>query len=214
MKDSNIAASRCDHWKIICLLTPLGFLVCGGIAMCCLYKPGERIDALGYWIIAIMWTPSIISALVVLFWLLTFFIPAPKAFRDRSVIYEHHPTLGVYIYEPTIDAWMQGRTTVDKKAFLLRGRGRSPSNDQLGLWSQIEAQLSELIKVAIEAVPEPPRSEFRAKFLKTDLVLAEVRIERDLTIYLFFSSPIEDEIELAPMVVFSDWIVTAAEWVC
>jgi hypothetical protein len=68
--------------------------------------------------------------------------------------------------------------------------------------------------VAIEAVPEPPVSDYRAKFSKADLVLAEVRFERDLKVYLFFSLPIEDAIELAPMVVFSDWIVTAAEWVC
>src|SRR5688572_10449226 len=90
-------------------------------------------------------------------------IPCPKPqgfiarwFADPSFVYERHPVLGDYIYEPTIDAWMQGRISADKKVFLLRGRGRSPSDVQQRLWSQIEARLAELVELAIEAVPEPP----------------------------------------------------------
>jgi len=44
--------------------------------------------------------------------------------------------------------------------------------------------------------------------------IVDVRIEQDRTIYLFFNVPIDEEMELAPVVVFSDWNVTAAEWVC
>jgi hypothetical protein len=58
--------------KLVCIcalvLSPFVFLVGGGIAMCCLYKPGERIDALGYWILAIMVTPYLLMGLSFLIW--------------------------------------------------------------------------------------------------------------------------------------------------
>lgn len=36
--------------------------------MCCLYAPGERIDARGYWILALMVTPYLLMGLSFLIW--------------------------------------------------------------------------------------------------------------------------------------------------
>ena len=36
--------------------------------MCCLYEPGERIDARGYWILAIMIVPYFLMIALTLFW--------------------------------------------------------------------------------------------------------------------------------------------------
>jgi hypothetical protein len=44
-------------------LSPLIVLLAGGIAMCCLYRPGERLGPLGYWIV---WTMLAASFLIVL----------------------------------------------------------------------------------------------------------------------------------------------------
>ncbi|MDX1948007.1 MAG: hypothetical protein SFU86_21590 [Pirellulaceae bacterium] len=99
------------------------------------------------------------------------------------------------------------------KVFLLRGRGRVPTAEQFALWRQIEPRLPELTQAAREAVPEPPVEKFRARFFPADLVLAEVRLERDHSIHLFFTLPLEAELELAPQVIFVDWQVTATQWV-
>jgi hypothetical protein len=47
---------------------PFIFLLAGGIAMCCLYEPGERLDALGYWILSIMGVPYLLMVLYLLIW--------------------------------------------------------------------------------------------------------------------------------------------------
>jgi hypothetical protein len=140
-------------------------------------------------------------------------LPSPRWFRNPSLLYEHHPQLGDYIYSPTIESWTHRRATREGQLFILSGRGRSPSDDQLELWNEIEARLPELIGAAVEAVGEPPLTPRRAKFSKTDLVLTEVRMEPDRSFAFFFGSPVEDELGMGPTVTFSGWAITAAEWV-
>jgi hypothetical protein len=140
-------------------------------------------------------------------------IPSPRWFRNPSLLYGHHPQLGDYIYSPTIESWTQRRATGEGQLFILSGRGRSPSDDQLELWDEIEVRLPELIRAAVEAVADPPVAPRRARFSKAELVIAEVRMELDGAFAFFFGSPVEDEVEMGPMVTFSGWAVTAAEWV-
>lgn len=55
----------------LCVLlgfSPYLLLVGGGILMCCLYAPGERIDARGYWILAVMLVPSFLMVALSLIW--------------------------------------------------------------------------------------------------------------------------------------------------
>jgi hypothetical protein len=81
------------------------------------------------------------------------------------------------------------------------------------LWKEIETRLPELTKAAVEAVREPPVTRRRATFSQADLVLVEVRIELDGSFEFFFKSPIDEEIDMGPMVTFSGGIVTGAGWV-
>jgi hypothetical protein len=53
---------------VILVSSPFILLLGGGIAMCCLYKPGERIGSLGYWILAVMLTPYFLMILLMLVW--------------------------------------------------------------------------------------------------------------------------------------------------
>jgi hypothetical protein len=46
------------------LLSPFILLVGGGIAMCFLYAPGERLDARGYWILAAILIPYFLLVLL------------------------------------------------------------------------------------------------------------------------------------------------------
>ena len=52
----------------ILLFSPFILLVGGGIAMCFLYAPGERLDARGYWILGIMVVPYFLMMTVTLIW--------------------------------------------------------------------------------------------------------------------------------------------------
>jgi hypothetical protein len=58
-------------WKIcaaLLLLLPWPLLIAGGITMCVLYAPGERIDTVGYIILAIMLLPLFASLLITAVW--------------------------------------------------------------------------------------------------------------------------------------------------
>jgi hypothetical protein len=140
-------------------------------------------------------------------------LPSPKA-HHPSLLYEHHPQLGDYIYEPSINAWTHRRAMMDGQLLLVRGRGRSPSDEQINLWEEIEARLPELTGAAVAVIGEPPVKPRRATFSRAALVLVEVRMELHGSIEFYFSSPIEDEIDMGPMVAFSGWTATRAAWVC
>lgn len=47
---------------------PWLFLIGGGISMCVLYGPGERIDAIGYVILAVMITPLLAFYMLAIIW--------------------------------------------------------------------------------------------------------------------------------------------------
>jgi hypothetical protein len=51
---------------VIAALCPYGVLPAGGVAACSLYRPGERIGALGYRIVALMLVAAFIPALTLL----------------------------------------------------------------------------------------------------------------------------------------------------
>jgi hypothetical protein len=60
--------TRRDRWKLISGLVAFGFLVVGGIAMCCLYERGAPLDARGYWIVSVMLAPLVLVGLLFSFW--------------------------------------------------------------------------------------------------------------------------------------------------
>jgi hypothetical protein len=68
MNKLELATDRRNRWKTICGLTTCVFLVGGGIAMCSLYEHGERLDALGYWILVVMLTPLLVFGVVFMLW--------------------------------------------------------------------------------------------------------------------------------------------------
>jgi hypothetical protein len=51
---------------VIAALCPYGVMLAGGVAMCCLYQPGERIGALGYWILSLMLVAASVPVLTLL----------------------------------------------------------------------------------------------------------------------------------------------------
>ena len=56
---------RSSPWVVVLALLPWITFVGGGMSMCVLYEPGERVDGLGYSILAFMVTPLLIWAIVV-----------------------------------------------------------------------------------------------------------------------------------------------------
>ena len=61
---------------------------------------------------------------------------------------------------------------------------------------------------ALEALRKTDQSR-----LSDTLKLSEVRIETDTTFALFFDTPVGDQIDMWPMVVFSDFKIIRSEWV-
>lgn len=53
-----------SKWVVLLALLPWLFLVGGGISMCVLYKPGEKIGTVGYWILAIMVAPLLATGVL------------------------------------------------------------------------------------------------------------------------------------------------------
>jgi hypothetical protein len=146
-------------------------------------------------------------------------LPSP-ADRHHSLIYENHPQFGDYIYSHTIESWTQRRQMLDGQPLLLCGRGRKPTDEQIALFQQIDARLTELNASAIEAVQPPPTKVSRVwlkrppEFSRNELSLREVRIEEDLTFELFFDTHTGDSIDMWPVVEFRDWHVASSEWAC
>ena len=53
-----------SKWVVLLALLPWLFLVGGGISMCVLYAPGEKIGTVGYCILAIMVTPLLAAGVL------------------------------------------------------------------------------------------------------------------------------------------------------
>jgi hypothetical protein len=135
--------------------------------------------------------------------------------RPASVIVEQHPELGEYTYSPSVPhGWTHWRAMRDGHTFTVDGHGRRPTDEQLRLWYGIEARLPELIAAAIQAIGEPPIKPRRTKYSKDGIALCYVQLEEDGSFLLGFTSPVEDEIEMSPVVAFSGWSVAQAEWSC
>lgn len=147
----------------------------------------------------------------------TIALPSPTE-RSRRLTYESLPEFGDYIYSP--ESWTQRRQWLDGRPLLLCGRGRKPSEEQVALFLQIDERLLELTTLAVNAVDAPPiqppssPSNRLPQFSRDELVLREVRIEKDLAFALFFDTPTGDAIDMWPMVTFTDWRVRDSEWVC
>jgi S-methylmethionine-dependent homocysteine/selenocysteine methylase len=138
-------------------------------------------------------------------------LPSPTE-RHPSLAYEEDAVLGSYIYSPQIESWTNRRVKSDGEKFLLMGRGRQPSHEQLTLWRNLESQLERITAMAIAAVKPPP---LRADlFDSRTLKLREIRLEPDGTVSVFLDCPaVEDATPVGPMVTFRGWEVAAARWV-
>jgi hypothetical protein len=144
-------------------------------------------------------------------------LPSP-AERHPSLVYGHCPDFGDYIYSPTTTSWTQRRAMSNGQSLLLRGRGRSPSAEQVALWQAIDLRLDKLTEMAMKAVDPPPLEAQRTLFSNTPvfsraaLVLQEVRLEQCGSQF-YFNHPLGKKIHLWPVVSFADWRVTGSEWV-
>ncbi len=138
-------------------------------------------------------------------------LPSPID-RHPSLVYECHPQLGDYIYSPLINMWTQQRSTIDGRVILLAGRARSPTNEQLALWSEIDERLEVLTATAVNSAVALLVGQHEDLFRPNELVLHEIRMEADGSFVFFFGFPREDEVWMWPMVVFSDWVAGPAQW--
>lgn len=139
-------------------------------------------------------------------------LPSPIV-RHTSLIYECHPQLGDYIYSPSTNLWTHRRTGIDDRAILVTGRARSPTNEQLALWSEIDKRLFELTTAAVNSTAALLVGQRADHFKPDELVVREIRMEADGSFAFFFGFPREDDMEMWPMVVFSDWVARKAEWI-
>ena len=64
--------------------------------------------------------------------------------RHHSLIYENHPLFGYYVYCDTTGLWSQLRVTEDGREFMLRCQERTPSNERLKQWEEIDSRLTAL----------------------------------------------------------------------
>jgi hypothetical protein len=146
-------------------------------------------------------------------------LPSPAG-THRTLSFENDPAFGDYIYSTTTEAWTQRRAFVDGRPLLLCGVGRKPTTAQKLFWGEIEGRLDELTVVAAASVGPPPAEPgfglFRKQpaFSAKELVLREVRLEVENSFEFFFNTPTGDRIQMWPVVTFTEWRVTAAEWAC
>jgi len=157
-------------------------------------------------------------------------LPCPSDLDPRLL--EHHPELGDYV--SGTNSWTQDRVVDGGPEFLLFGRGSRPSDEQVSVWQVIDERLSELVTKATATVQDPRRKprllellaraiavvlqtprmgSTKAEFSRDALSLSQVRLERDGSFALFFHTPLEDEIDVSPMVVFRSWEVAESRWV-
>jgi hypothetical protein len=127
-------------------------------------------------------------------------------------VYERHPTLGDYVYSPSIDLWTNRRLTSDGHEFLLAGRCRQPSEEQVRLWGSIEARLSDWVTRAIAVIQAPQGMPRKSQFSRDAFSLAEVRMEPEGAVEFFFDTPLGDELNLWPVVTFLGEELQGSEW--
>lgn len=139
-------------------------------------------------------------------------LPNPNTWHP-GLIYESDLRLGDYSYFSTIQSWSQQRIDADGRTFLLLGRGRRPSDEQVVMWFEVDARLSELTRAAVAAAGVLLIGRRADAFTPEELVLREVRFEADGTIRLFFNYPRGEELWMWPMVTFTDWTTCRARWI-
>lgn len=134
-------------------------------------------------------------------------------FRQPALRHARHPTLGDYVFGQSPDEWLQRREAIGgAQTFVLAGYGTSPTDEQVSLWRGCEERLLERFEIAVQLIPEPPFKLRKQRFLRSDLSLREVRLEPNGSIEFWFSTPIMEEIEMSPFVVFEGNMAIVAEW--
>ena len=137
----------------------------------------------------------------------------PLSPRHPSLVYEHHPDLGDYVYSPSIDLWTNRRVTSEGQEILLAGRSRRPSEEQARMWGSIEARLQALVAKAVSAIQAPPDMPRGSRFSREELSLSEARMESGGAVEFFFDTPLGDELDMWPMATFLDFDLQGWEWV-
>ena len=121
--------------------------------------------------------------------------------------------LGQYSLTQNGRGWINRRLTSDGQEFTLSGVGTAPSDSQLELWKNVDRNLNHYLRVAIEAVPLPPKGDWDTDgFSRNELLLEDVELLTDNSFAFGFNSPYCDEIGLWPDVVFKDNTVRKTEW--
>jgi hypothetical protein len=119
-------------------------------------------------------------------------------------------TLGSYVTGPLGGSWR----CRPRNTFLLRGRSRHPTPEQLALWREAQQRLPELIEQAIASIPPPPPGgDPLFTFDRTKCELDELRLEQDGSMAFFFTPTIVlDGYQLCPLVIFKGWQITESYW--
>ncbi len=100
------------------------------------------------------------------------------------------------------------------RKFVLCGRGRRPSDDQVALRTEVEARLSELTRAAAATAEALLVGQLADAFTLEELVLNQVRFEEDRTMATeSLDYPRGDELWMWPMVTFTDWTPCRAKWI-
>ncbi len=137
----------------------------------------------------------------------------PQCPGHPSLVYEHHPDLGDYVYSASINLWSNWRITSDGHEFRLVGRSRRPSELQAQLWRSIEARLEELVSKGVVVIQAPRGMPPGGRFSREDISLREVRMESNGAVEVFFDWPRGDELYMWPVVTFMDLILKGWRWV-
>ena len=123
---------------------------------------------------------------------------------------------GEFLYSPTTDSWCSGWDIEGILPHLsVVGYGASPSDLQRSIWAKLLPTLGHVVLDAINAIPLPPGPKrIASQYDVGRLVLREVRFHLQANTFdLFFDSNVSDEIDLWPMVTFSNDKLEDAGWV-
>ena len=123
---------------------------------------------------------------------------------------------GEFVYSPTTDSWCSGWHIEEIRPNLsVVGYGASPTDLQRRIWANLLPTLRHVVIEAINAIPSPPGPKrISSQYDVRRLVLNEVRFQLQGNAFdLFFNSNVSDEIDLWPMVTFSDDTLQDACWV-
>ena len=123
---------------------------------------------------------------------------------------------GEFVYSPTTDSWCSGWHIEGIRPNLsVVGYGASPTDLQRRIWANLLPTLGHVVIDAINAIPSPPGPKrISSQYDVRRLVLNEVRFQLQGNAFdLFFNSNVSDEIDLWPMVTFSDDTLQDACWV-